>query len=214
MNLKYRPLAVIGFTALLTALLCVFVSERLTVVAVAAGIVIFIISTAVKSLRSAVFPFFISGALILSGLLVNAAGGNYRYAAGFCGDEVELSGTVIDEPSSVDSRYYYVLRTDRLADEDISVKLRLSVPNELGAEPYDTVRLKAKLYELGGSNEEINLYYRSKGVFLGAYAYNTEDFEAEVIRNDEEPLGLKLLKIRREIKHRIFEKLPMSMAAL
>ena len=208
MSLKYRPMAVIGFTCLLTALLCVFVSEHLTVVAIAAGIVLFIISAAFKSFRTAVYPFFISGALILSGLLIGAAGENYRYAAAFCGDEAEITGTLIDEPTHSDNRYYYILKTDRIADEDVSVRLRLSLPNELGAEPYDTVRFKARLYELGGSNGQINLYYRSKGVYLGAYAYNIDEYKTEVIRNDSQPLGLRLLKIRREIKNRVFDKLP------
>ncbi len=209
MSLKFRPFALMGLTVLAVLLGCVFFYDSLAVVSVAIGLFIFIISLSVKSLRNKIFPFYIATALMFSGVMfLTVNEGNLKYAEQFIGDVTEIEGIVTEKPTHKNSRYYYVLKLEKIGDKPINTKLRLSIPNAVDAEPYDRVKLTASIYQISSESEDIQLYFRSKGIFLGAYAYNSEESDASVIKRQGNSLGYNIYLLREEIKSRIFDKLP------
>ncbi len=209
MSLKFRPCALMGFITLAVLISSVFFSDNVAVVAVAVGVMIFVVSLVIKQIREKIFPFYIAGALIVSGALFTAMNNNdLKYAESFIGQVVEIEGTVTDEPSFKNSRYYYVLDLESIDGNEIKAKLRLSLANDVLAEPYDRIKLKAKVYEISAESKDVQLYFRSKGIFLGAYAYNSDDFNIEIIKRTDNELLYKIYCIREEIKFRIFDKLP------
>jgi competence protein ComEC len=208
MRLKYRPMAVMGFSVLLIMFLCLFADRRVAVVSIALGALLLVVSLSIKKIRESVFPLFLAGALLLSGFIFKAAEIDYKNAAKFAGKEAAIVGVITDSPEYYNSRYYYVLKTKEIGGSEISTKLRLSLPYELDAEPYDTIALNAKVYLMGSGSDEVALRYKAKGIFIGAYAYNTEDYKVQVDKHTGTPLGLRLINIRDEIKLRIFDMLP------
>ncbi len=212
MSLKYRPFAVIGFTALAALLACVKLSNKLFAVALAAGILIAVITLCSRAVREKVVPFYLAGALILSSLLFYVSyEGNLKYARQFIGKEALIEGVITDDPSfnSSSSRYYYILDLDNIDTNEIDVRLRLSLPHPLDAEAYDTVRLNAKVYDIASDSKEIKQYYNSKGIFLGAYAYNSDEFTYELVKQaDKNSIEYRIFAINKEIKRRVSERLP------
>ncbi len=209
MSLKFRPFAVMGFIALSVMLGCIFFTDKTAIISVAAGLFIFIISLVLKKIREKIFPFYIASALMFSGVMfVTVNENNLKYAQQFIGETTEIEGVVTEKPTFKNSRYYYVLELETIDGQPINSKLRLSLPNAIDAEPYDSVKLSAKIYEISAESEDIQLYYRSKGIFLGAYVYNSDETYVDVIKRSESSLGYNIFLIREEIKSRLFDKLP------
>ncbi len=195
-------------------MLCVFFSDKLSVISVGVGIMLFILSLTLKSLRNKLFPIYISTALVFSGVMfITVNNSDYKYSQTFIGQEAEIAGVISEEPTCKNSRYYYVLNLDKIEGKDVNAKLRLSLPNPVDAQPYDKIKLKANIYEISSENREVQIYYQSKGIFLGGYAYNDEDFSVEVTQRNENSFSYKIYTLREEIKSRIFDKLPNQYGA-
>lgn len=209
MSLKYRPFAVMGFSSLTVLLSCIFVSEKLSVVFIALGIMIFVFSVVFKRIRDQIFPFYIAAALLLSGIIYSSVNeNNLKYARSFIGENVEIEGVITDEPSFSNSRYYYLLDLETIGGKKVNSKIRLSLPNDVGAQAYDKLKIKVTIYEIAAENQEIQLYYQSKGIFLGAYAYNSEDFDVQITKGEESSFSFRIYLLREEINRRILDKLP------
>ena len=184
MKLEYRPFAVLGFTSLAVLLLCVKIYDGFSVISFVAGILLAIATLLFKRVREKIVPFYISAALILSSMLFYATYENdLKYAQNFVGAEAEIVGVITEEPTynSENSRYYYILKLNEIDGYEIDVKLRLSLPHEIEAQAFDTVRLRATVYDIASDVDDVKQYYNAKGIFLGAYSYNTEDFSVEIV---------------------------------
>ncbi len=209
MNLKNRPFAVMGFTTLAVLLTCVFILEKFYVVSIAAGILIFVFSVFFKSIRERIFPFYIAGTLIFSGIMFYAFNEyDLKYAKNFADKTAVVEGVLIDKPDYSGTRYYYVLDLKEIASRNVNAKMRVSLPNMIDAEPYDTVKLEVKVYEIASESRDVQLYYQSKGIFLGGYAYNSDSFECEISKRNDNNLKYYLYLLREEINYRILDKLP------
>lgn len=209
MSLKYRPMAIMGFSSLSVLFLCTYFDDRFSFVSIGAGIIILLLTVFIRRLRERVTPFFIAAALIFSGVSFEALS-DYKisYADSLTDRESVVDATVLDEPEFINSKYYYILKTNSIDGEKFSVKLRLSASQYIEAEPYDNIKLKVKLYEIGSFSRDIKLYYRSKSIFLGGYVGNYDDFPIEISKPDTKPLSYKILKIRKTVESRILDKLP------
>lgn len=172
----------------------------------------FICSVLFKKIRKNVFPFFLAAALVAGGMLFTIENDySLKYAQSFVSDEPTcISGTVTDYATYSNSRYYYLIRTDSINGKAIETDLRLSIPNDIYAEPYERIKTEATVYLIGKTaGEDIERYFHSKGVYLGAYCYNNgEDVEVSVQKTDNKPLRYQILKLRKEIETRILDKLP------
>lgn len=212
MKLRYRPLALGGFTVLAVLFMSIFVDDRLSLISVAGGTLLFICCVIFRKIRDKVFPFFIASAMILGGMLFTVQNDyGLEYARTFIKDgESLITGYITDYPDASDSRYYYLIETTAIDSKPIKTELRLSLPNEISAEPYDKIQTKAKLYMIGkSSGTDIERYFNSKEIFLGAYSYNNED-ETDILiqHTDNKPLKYSFIRLRREIEERILDKLP------
>lgn len=188
----------------------VTVHKGAAVISIACGCVLAVISFSVKRIRNRVYPFFLAGALILGGALFTAEYDyDLKYALSFAdGDFCEVKGIVTDYPSYSSSRYYYTVNTTEINGKKCETTLRLSCADDLGAEPYDTLSGNLSLYYIGRSaGEDMEWHFRSKGVYLGAYAdRNNGTLKTESLEN--KPLRYRILQLRREIESRVLSKLP------
>ena len=209
MNLKYRPFAVMGFVALASLIACIFVTEKLCVILIATGFITMVVSLLFKQIRTKAVPFYISVALMFSGLMFTAINEyDLKYARRFIDKNAEIVGVIIDEPQYRYSRYYYIMDLESVDGNKLDCKLRLSLPNAISAEPYDKVRLNAKIYEIASDSKEIQLYYQSKGIFLGAYEFNSDDSEIEIIKRENNSFSYQILLMQNKIRTSILDKLP------
>lgn len=192
---------------LIILLFCTYIYEEFSVIAIAVGIALLIVSLLVKNIGKHIFPFFLSAALVLSGTLFMA---NSMYKSDlpdrFDGKKCVVTGTVADEPSYENSRYRYIIELDSIDGEKADAKLMLSSHTKIDAQAYDRISVRATVYSIGGENNDVKLYYRSKGIYLGAYCYNGNDSLIE--KAEKKPFLYIFIKLRNEIENRIIDKLP------
>lgn len=202
-------MAIMGFSSLIVLFVCTYFDDRFSLLAVGAGVIILLLTAFIRKFRERITPFFVAAALILSGVSFEVLT-DYKLSDSqrLTDREAEITATVLDEPFFNGTRYYYELRTISVDGTGFETKLSLSAAKYIDAEPYDTVRLKVHLYDLGSEEKSVKLYYRSKGFFLGGYVSNYENFPIEIIKNEDKPIGFYLLKIRKTVESRILDKLP------
>lgn len=196
MNLKYRPFAAIGFTVLLSLFIFIYFSDQFVPFFMGIGFLLAIISLLCKSLREHLVPIYVAGSLLISGLVYYAAAEPYKIAKKYVGSESYIVGTVAEEPEYSDSRYYYVLDLDDIDSEKVNCRLRLSLPENIGAEISDVVSVKAMIYEIASDSRDVQIYYNSKGIFLGAYQYNSENVEVSVEHSNKYAIKKEINKIK------------------
>ncbi len=196
MKLKYRPFAAIGFTVLLSLFIFIYFSDHFAPFFIGAGFLLGLISLLSKSLRDRLVPIYIAGSLVFSGLIYYVAAEPHRIAKNYVGSESYIVGTVAEEPEYSDSRYYYVLDLDKIDSEKVDCRLRLSLPENIGAEISDVVSVKAIVYEIASDSRDVQIYYNSKGIFLGAYQYNSENVEVSVEHSNKFAIKKEVNKIK------------------
>lgn len=210
MKLKYRPMAIMGFSSLFVLFVCAHFDDRFSFVSIGAGIIILLLTAFIRKFRESVTPFFVAAALIFSGISFEMTT-DYKisYADSLTDKEVTLDATVLEEPDFTGTKYYYTLTTNRIDGKDFKVKLRLSASQYIDTEPYDRIRFKVTLYEIGSFSRDIKLYYNSKGIFLGGYVSNyDDDYPIEITKPERKPLGYYLYEIRKTVTNRILDGLP------
>ncbi len=202
-------MAIMGFSSLIVLFICTYFDDRFSLLAVGAGVIILLLTAFIRKFRERITPFFVAAALILSGVSFEVLA-DYKLSDSqrLTDREAEITAAVLDEPFFNGTRYYYELKTITVDGTDFETRLRLSAAKYIDAEPYDTVRLKVHLYDLGSEEKSVKLYYRSKGFFLGGYVSNYENFPIEITKNEDKPIGLYLLRIRKTVESRILDKLP------
>ena len=179
MNLKYRPFAAIGFTSLLSLFLIIYYGEIFAPVIITAGVLLALVSLLFKSVREKIVPIFIAVSLIFSGLMYYSAGSDIDNAHKYCNRTAHISGRIV-ETERTNSRYYYTLDLYEIDHASVNSKLRLSVPEEISAECFDTISLDAYIYEISAENKGVRLYYYSDRVYLGAYTSGNENPDIRV----------------------------------
>ena len=158
-------MAIMGFSSLSVLFLCAYFDDRFSFAAIGAGIIILLLTLFIRKFRERVTPFFIAAALIFSGVSFEVLS-DYKisYADSLTDKESVIEATILDEPEFKHSQYYYTLKTESVDGEDFDVKLWLSASQYINAEPYDKIKLKVHIYEIGSFSSDIKLYYHSKGI--------------------------------------------------
>ena len=115
MKLKYRPMAIMGFSSLFTLFICTYFDDRFSFVAIGAGALLLALCIFLEKLRSRITPFFFAAALIFSGISFEAMT-DYKISTAneFIGKSAVVTATVLDEPEFKNSKYYYILETDEI----------------------------------------------------------------------------------------------------
>lgn len=200
-----RPLAVTGFSMLITLALLGGAGQKATgavCLAALAALLVFIpiravrrdgtLPTAALSVSVAALLLFCSNAFYLPGA---------REAAG---KTVRVSGTLCDLPYESGGSRYYLLRLDRDDGKPGALKMRLSSKDVIDLQPCDRVSLTARAFLLGEDSDEVLRYYKSKGLFLGAY--RPEDIRIE--RGAVKTLSSRILKLRQALTRELLAALP------
>ena len=208
MNLKYRPFAAIGITVLLTLFLIVFVSEKFAPIFLCAGAFASLIALLFKRMRERLVPLYIAGAILFSGLIYYAAASDVKAVEPYIDKTAHISGEITDNPTYSNYRYYYILDLNEIDGKLANSKIRLSLPNEVDAEVFDTVSLTVSVYEISSESREVKLYYYSKGVFLGAYCYNSEDIDVRVEKDDSHSIRKSIINFKNLIVGNISDNIP------
>lgn len=200
-------MAIMGFSSLAVLFICTFFDDRFSFISVACGIIILLLTIFIRKFRERVTPFFIAAALIISAVSFEVLS-DYKIsdAESLTNKEAVIEATVLDEPEFTRSKYYYIVRTNTVDGNNLNIKLRLSSSQYIHAEPYDKIKLKVKLYEIGSFSRDIKLYYQSKGIFLGGYIGNYNDCAIDVAKPEKKPLDYHLLMLRKTVEQRIIEK--------
>ncbi len=206
MNLKYRPFAAIGFTSLLSLFLIIYYGEIFAPVIISAGVLLALVSLLFKSVREKIVPIFIAVSLIFSGLMYYSAGSDIDNAHKYCNRTAHISGRIV-ETERTNSRYYYTLDLYEIDHASVNSKLRLSVPEEISAECFDTISLDAYIYEISAENKGVRLNYYSDGVYLGAYTSGNENPDIRVDTGTSSFFERLIFGFREKIKARIADNI-------
>lgn len=213
MSLKYRPFAAIGITVLITLFLIIFTSDKFAPIALCGGALACLISLLFRSLRERLVPLYIAGAVLFSGLIYYAATSDIRKVEPYIGKTASVSGIVTDSPTYSNYRYYYILDLEEINGNSVNSKLRLSLPNEIAVEPFDKVKLDVNIYEISAESRDVKLYYYSKGVFLGGYIYNSEDYVVQIEKSDQHIIRKSILEFKNKIVSNVSDNVPGEQGA-
>ena len=185
-----RPFAIIGFTALLSALY--LVSTASAVLAVF-GIILFalgLILSLVMGRRqvNVVSLLCIGGfiACIFSFFAMQAKSS----AVASCGENRNVEAVICETPefSHDKGRYYVTARLSSVSGERQHGKIRISFSetydqiSSSDLKTGDKVKFIANVYKIGGDSDDVNLYYASEGIFLGCFSVKELEIKSPIFR--------------------------------
>lgn len=132
--------------------------------------------------------------------------------------DVIIAGKLCELPQKAYDKYYYVIQTDSINDEDLKkdVKIRISTPEALDMEAYDKIKCKVHLFADKDSESGLNsrTYHNSKGIYLSGFLYEYEPMEIEKLPENQKPLYFRALKMRNIILSSFRVMLPEEYAGL
>ena len=185
-----RPLAAIGFSALITVLcLLLFDSTALVVYVTAAASVGLVLSLIFRFRLADTLAAVFIGAVLSCVLLLSA---QYRHdkTVSLCGAGSRVEAVIVQSPSfsSENGRYYAVASLKSINSERISGKIRFTFATLTDGEELseikagDKISFTAYVYPIGTDSEETHNSFKSKSIFLGAYALRDISTEAPRFR--------------------------------
>ena len=203
-----RPLAVVGFSMLLTVL-CIILTDctALAVFAVVFACICLVISVGFRFKGADTVFAFGFGIILASFLFLNA---EYKHdkALTACGENRYVEAVVSREAEYSEKRNrVYVEATVKSVDsEKLSSKIRLSFPasadgvhNELKI--GDRIKFAGVVYKTGEDSPEVHNSFSSEKIYLGAYSIKIFDITEPYFR----PLTYYAALLRNEIS-RILDK--------
>lgn len=201
-----RPFAVIGITYFLTLTVLSRVSENIAVAILIVSILGLIPLLAVKSLRdSAVFPAACISIALAAGLFLAANEFTYKPAISLSGSTVSFTGVVTQMPQRENDRYYYLVKTEKVDNNQMKLKIRFSTKNALDVQVYDKITADVTLYTLGEHSEDSLRYYKTIGVFLGAYTLSEDIVVEDGIKK---PIMYYVHQLKQNLTESILKVLP------
>lgn len=201
-----RPFAVIGITFFLTLTVLSRVSENIAVAILIVSILALIPLLAVKSLRdSAVFPAACISITLAAGLFLAANEFTYKPAISLSGSTVSFTGVVTQMPQRENDRYYYLVKTEKVDNNKMKLKIRFSTKSALDVQVYDKITANVTLYTLGEHSEDSLRYYKTIGVFLGAYTLSEDIVVEDSIKK---PIMYYVHQLKQNLTESILKVLP------
>lgn len=215
-SLKYRPMAVIGFTALITmfaAVISGFVFGG-GVVLFAVGSVLTALLAFTKELTKKLVAVYICAAMMFSGLmLMGESFFGFDAAMKFDGKKCDVVATVTDDVSVYNNSQAYVLKTESVCGSNIKTNILTYSKTSFNYKPGDKIRVSLKL------NDNINsrtfgsrLSYISQEEYL--FSVITDATDIKLVKDGEKSVQRRLYLIRNEIKNRIYSFLPCEEGAV
>lgn len=201
-----RPFAVIGITYFMALIVLSRVSENIAAIILIAALVALIPLLLIKSLReNAVFPSACLSLAFAAALLLAANEYVYKPVISLAGSTASLTGIITEKPQRENNRYYYLIKTEEINNEKIKTKIRFSSKTALDVQAYDQITVDAVLYTLGENKADSLRYYKTIGVFLGAYSLNDDVFVESTFKK---PLMYHVYQLRQKLSDSILCVLP------
>ncbi len=209
-NAGYRPLTVIGFSALalMFAAVAADASFRCGAVYFCLGAGLTAVIVISGKLKKLVLPAFICSALILSGtLLVSYDVYTLRPAQKYYGAEACVTGSIDEKSVKSDNFDGYILNVETVDNEKINASMMLYLNYDADFEPGCRLRFKAELEKAySGGSLSSRFYLKSNNILFSAFL--AEEGSAEVLSDSAGGLKGFIFKARGYIKSAISERLP------
>lgn len=207
MNWIKKPFALIGFSFFIACFIGCFLSQKQSVLLLFGFLLLSLVSLilCIKDERfrqlAAVFLCF-SSALLLS---VSVLEFKYNKALEAVGTKKQIEGTIVSEARTSGGSYIYIIKTERIGNKEINIKLRLSRKEPLYGELYDKVSFKADaVYTLESKDS------KADSIFLGAYTYG----EIKLLPAEARPVLYYISQAREYITESIKDRLPQKTSGL
>ena len=212
-----RPLAVVGFSMLLTVL-CIILTDytALAVFAVAFACIL-LVSAAALRFRGADTVFAICVGVIAASLLILNAEYSHSKALNFCGENRYVEAVVSDDAdfSEKNNRFYVEVSIKSVDGEKAGGKMRLSLPASSDGfhgklKAGDRICFVADVYKIGSDSERIHDSFISKKIFLGAYSVKLYNISQPKLR----PLTYYASLLRNKISDTLKANYPDEISGL
>lgn len=189
-----RPLAVVGFTMLISlCLLCAFNSVGLSLACCLIAYVLFMVSCFVKDIRNKFTLPTVFFTLIITCFMFYVAQGNYTKLASLADTDTNIICKVQEKPvyNEEYGRYYCKAEVVRIGGKNYSGNIRLSFNTKYDDIDIDNFEIGNKLsfdghlYGVGGEDSDIINYFKSENIYIGAYSIKN----LSVLSPDVRPLA-------------------------
>lgn len=200
-----RPFAVIGITFFITLLILSYLDESAAIIALCMASVCFIPMVCIRSIREqAVIPAAILA--VAAGCIMFLVNNEYKYkpVIALAGEKINITGVIVNLPAKENGRFYYIIKTDTMNKKPVKVKIRLSCAEQLTAKPYDTIKTETTVYVLGERSEDSLQYYKTTGVYLGAYSFS----DIAVGSTQNKPIMYYVLSLKQALLNNVNNILP------
>ena len=206
-----RPLAVIGFTFLITLAAAVYFKDFPVILLCCIAVVLFFVSLKSSVLRKTkyipVIAATAAAGLFSVSLYTSIAVSPVLPVQGSKGT---VSAVLCDLPYKSGNSYYYTLKAESIdtidGDHIGSTKMIVTSSYVLDIEPYDSIEAEVTF------SDEVSLYDKSKGIMLRGYMDMGQ--EPIITHNSTKPLYYYALVVRKGIMERINELLPKKEASV
>ena len=214
-----RPLAVVGFSMLLTVLCIILVdSTALAVFAVVlAGICLVAGVSVLLRFRPADTLIAIGVGIAVGALLFLNADYSRREALIFCGEDRYVEAVISSKAKFSDGndRFYVEAKVKTIDGEKVDGKIRLSFPGEVGGvhnelKTGDRIKFTAVIYKIGSDSEDIHNSFSADKIYLGGYSVNVLSISAPTVR----PLTYYAELLRDKIRNNLSEGYSEDVAGL
>lgn len=129
-----------------------------------------------------------------------------RPAEAFAGRTVQAEVLLTDEGELRNGVRYVPANAVRINGARVHLPMRLTLPQGIEAQPYDTVRAEVTFYLPGGDDADRLTSFRSEGIFLAGYA---KDANLAVLpRQSGHRLALAVIHLRMWLRSALFRMLP------
>jgi len=172
-----RPFAVTGFSMLFTLALLFFLPEEAVFFVLGLCAVGFVVSLLLR--QKGAVPAALASVGLACLLTLLQLANVYYPALQNTGENLEIRARVTSNADMAYGRYYYQAETIAVNGESRRLRLRLSSPYPLYAEPYDEITYTGAVFLLGQDDPEMTANYKARGIYLGSYAqsYGEDRFE-------------------------------------
>ena len=199
-----RPLGFIGAVFFLTVILFTRIgTEKALYIIPIFLIAVFLIFLKQKKLNF--FAVIAASVLCASALFSVAERTFHMNEVYFSGEDVTVEGTIWEKPYIYNDNQYVVIKTDKVAGEDVNIKVRINVldlPED--ADFNSKVRLRANLYKVSGLDTSVSSLKSQNICLVGGCKANS----FTVVEDAEKDLRYHLMSLRYRLTDTVHSLFP------
>lgn len=209
-SLKYRPMAVIGITALILNFVAILTGLVFScgLIFIAVGAVMTVILLISKEFGKSAVITYICAAMIFSGILMLTSSlFGIDAAEKYDGQQCDVVATVTDDMAEHNNSNAYVLKTNSINGTKCDFKIILYSKSFFDFEPGDKIAFNSKLCD----NTSSKLFTSRISNFSDErylYTYFFDSADITLVKSGEKTIQHRLYLIRNEIRNRIYDFLP------